>query len=442
MLFCIALAVRDLHLTADEALWARHRRRRRRAAPARPRAPLAGLGRRGRRPRRAVAPPPRLPPRHAARGPGHRPLTAGRHPHHRSRPPLHGGAARVLPASHRAEVARSQPVTGPSVGTPPARTPERLVGAAVTAVGGDVGAPPAVRTVRGRPAPEPVADPAQVDRRRTETASCSWRVGLLCSVLRAVHPGGRPRRPCATGCRRRKQVTSSAGVVQPRQTSRRCRVQDRSRPGVLARRCAALCRGTEDLATGPCVGPRRSIRGVVRRMKSVSTSPSGEVEPSTSATSGRRVVDEAPVEGEVLDPLGAGLPSGDLGEECGPATPCTCPLDVRGSRRSRRTRRLGRPPGPRQVHLPTACVAVQQRAAASRRAAGTGRALPPPWHGQPSGERPGGTGVHDGVGVARGAADASAGQAEPVSGGRRVRAPRLPVAPRSPQPTSSNSRAR
>ena len=66
MAFCIALAVRDMRMTIEEALLAATARRRPRAAPRRRRPPRARRARRRGGPRRALLHPPRLPPGRAA----------------------------------------------------------------------------------------------------------------------------------------------------------------------------------------------------------------------------------------------------------------------------------------------------------------------------------------------------------------------------------------
>ena len=70
MAFCIALAVRDMRMTVDEAVRAATARRRRGAAARRRRPPRARRPRRRGRPRRALLHPPRLPPRRPPRALG------------------------------------------------------------------------------------------------------------------------------------------------------------------------------------------------------------------------------------------------------------------------------------------------------------------------------------------------------------------------------------
>ena len=87
--FCLALAVRDMHMTAEEALLAADPRRRPRAAPHRRRPAGARRPRRRRGARRAVLLAPRLPPRRAARGRHHRGRPAGvDRPRRRHHPPM------------------------------------------------------------------------------------------------------------------------------------------------------------------------------------------------------------------------------------------------------------------------------------------------------------------------------------------------------------------
>ena len=76
MAFCLALAVRDMGMTTEEALLRRHPRRRARAAPRRRRPPRPRRARRRGDPRRAVVLAPRLPAGRPARGhdPGRRPV--------------------------------------------------------------------------------------------------------------------------------------------------------------------------------------------------------------------------------------------------------------------------------------------------------------------------------------------------------------------------------